>query len=210
MVISLLHSGGFGSSIREKCPAPELIHPDRLSPALDVNENCIRPSGPCLPSCKCAPVPPSPRFSGDSRFTPLRPPWRDREAVDDKVSISCFGSLRNLSSSHQDSSDSHSRQEHKAVGQGASGCHGRCVQRRVRCPQVELQRGGHTEQKLSTWGSLAPCLVHLITITRLHALDQSDSVDSSPVKGEVPKPPRLPRKETREHNQEIPQRQRHF
>lgn len=83
---------------------------------LAVNENCMRPSWSLSAKLQMRSSSPS-RFSGDSPIHGSASTLeRIGEAGDDKVSISCFGSLRNLSGSHQEPSDSHNRREHKAVG----------------------------------------------------------------------------------------------
>lgn len=134
-VISLLHSGGFSQLVvREKCPAPELVIQTVCHQPLAVNENCIRPSWSL--SAKLQMRSSSLPFSRTLRFTSASTWRRSRQWMTGLRS--CFGSLRNLSSSHQDSSDDTSHEAPRLQhGSRPPGCHGRCVQRQVRCPAVK-------------------------------------------------------------------------
>ncbi|XP_007450069.1 PREDICTED: ubiquitin carboxyl-terminal hydrolase 31 [Lipotes vexillifer] len=157
---------------------------------LAVNENCIRPSWSLSAKLQMRSSSPS-RFSGDSPIhTSASTLEKIGEAVDDKVSISCFGSLRNLSSSYQDSSDSHSRREHKAVGRAPL-----AVMEGVFKDESDTRKLNSsvvdTQSKSSVQGDpLPPVSGPFDTNNQIAYVDQSDSVDSSPVK-EV-KPPGHP------------------
>ncbi|XP_024600116.1 ubiquitin carboxyl-terminal hydrolase 31 [Neophocaena asiaeorientalis asiaeorientalis] len=157
---------------------------------LAVNENCIRPSWSLSAKLQMRSSSPS-RFSGDSPIhTSASTLEKIGEAVDDKVSISCFGSLRNLSSSYQDSSDSHSRREHKAVGRAPL-----AVMEGVFKDESDTRKLNSsvvdTQSKSSVQGDpLPPISGPFDNNNQIAYVDQSDSVDSSPVK-EV-KPPSHP------------------
>ncbi|TEA38890.1 hypothetical protein DBR06_SOUSAS610271 [Sousa chinensis] len=157
---------------------------------LAVNENCIRPSWSLSAKLQMRSSSPS-RFSGDSPIhTSASTLEKIGEAVDDKVSISCFGSLRNLSSSYQDSSDSHSRREHKAVGRAPL-----AVMEGVFKDESDTRKLNSsvvdTQSKSSVQGDpLPPISGPFDNNNQIAYVDQSDSVDSSPVK-EV-KPPSQP------------------
>ncbi|KAB0383762.1 hypothetical protein FD755_005679 [Muntiacus reevesi] len=163
--------------------------PSVTSP-LAVNESCIRPSWSLSAKLQMRSSSPS-RFSGDSPIhTSASTLEKIGEAVDDKVSISCFGSLRNLSSSHQDSSDSHSRREHKAVGRAPL-----AVMEGVFRDESDARKlnssVADTQSRSSAHGDhLPPVSDPFDNNNQIAYVDQSDSVDSSPVK-EV-KPPSHP------------------
>ncbi|XP_052517493.1 ubiquitin carboxyl-terminal hydrolase 31 [Budorcas taxicolor] len=155
--------------------------PSVTSP-LAVNENCIRPSWSLSAKLQMRSSSPS-RFSGDSPIhTSASTLEKIGEAVDDKVSISCFGSLRNLSSSHQDSSDSHSRREHKAVGRAPL-----AVMEGVFRDESDARKLNSsvvdTQSRSSAHGDhLPPVSDPFDNNNQIAYVDQSDSVDSSPVK----------------------------
>ncbi|XP_073648314.1 ubiquitin carboxyl-terminal hydrolase 31 isoform X2 [Tursiops truncatus] len=157
---------------------------------LAVNENCIRPSWSLSAKLQMRSSSPS-RFSGDSPIhTSASTLEKIGEAVDDKVSISCFGSLRNLSSSYQDSSDSHSRREHKAVGRAPL-----AVMEGVFKDESDTRKLNSsvvdTQSKSSVQGDpLPPISGPFDNNNQIAYVDQSDSVDSSPVK-EVKPPSQL-------------------
>ncbi|XP_065747996.1 ubiquitin carboxyl-terminal hydrolase 31 isoform X2 [Phocoena phocoena] len=157
---------------------------------LAVNENCIRPSWSLSAKLQMRSSSPS-RFSGDSPIhTSASTLEKIGEAVDDKVSISCFGSLRNLSSSYQDSSDSHSRREHKAVGRAPL-----AVMEGVFKDESDTRKLNSsvvdTQSKSSVQGDpLPPISGPFDNNNQIAYVDQSDSVDSSPVK--EMKPPSHP------------------
>lgn len=152
------------------------------------------------------------RFSGDSPIhSSASTLEKIGEAVDDKVSISCFGSLRNLSSSYQEVSDSHSRREHKAVGRAPL-----AVMEGVFRDESDTRKLNSsvvdTQSKNLAQGDRLPSVSDAFdNNNQIAYVDQSDSVDSSPVK-EVKPPghPGLLKNRTREHNQEVSQLQRHF
>lgn len=154
---------------------------------LAVNENCMRPSWSLSAKLQMRSSSPS-RFSGDSPIHGSASTLeRIGEAGDDKVSISCFGSLRNLSGSHQEPSDSHNRREHKAVGRAPLAVMegvfkddsdpGKLNSSVVDTPSKNRAQGDH----------LPPVSDPFDNNNQIAYVDQSDSVDSSPVK-EV-KPP---------------------
>ncbi|XP_057605773.1 ubiquitin carboxyl-terminal hydrolase 31 isoform X2 [Hippopotamus amphibius kiboko] len=157
---------------------------------LAVSESCMRPSWSLSAKLQMRSNSPS-RFSGDSPIhTSTSTLEKIGEAVDDKVSISCFGSLRNLSSSFQDSSDSHSRREHKAVGRAPL-----AVMEGVFRDESDTRKLNSsvvdTKSKSSAQGDhLPPISDPFDNNNQIAYVDQSDSVDSSPVK-EV-KPPSHP------------------
>ncbi|XP_044792089.1 ubiquitin carboxyl-terminal hydrolase 31 isoform X2 [Bubalus bubalis] len=155
--------------------------PSVTSP-LAVSENCMRPSWSLSAKLQMRSSSPS-RFSGDSPIhTSASTLEKIGEAVDDKVSISCFGSLRNLSSSHQDSSDSHSRREHKAVGRAPL-----AVMEGVFRDESDARKlnssVADTQSRSSAHGDhLPPVSDPFDNNNQIAYVDQSDSVDSSPVK----------------------------
>ncbi|ELW66295.1 Ubiquitin carboxyl-terminal hydrolase 31 [Tupaia chinensis] len=157
---------------------------------LAVNENCMRPSWSLSAKLQMRSNSPS-RFSGDSPIhSSASTLEKIGEAVDDKVSISCFGSLRNLSSSYQEPSDSHSRREHKAVGRAPL-----AVMEGVFKEEPDTRKSNpgvvETQSKSSAQGDrLPPVSDPFDNNNQIAYVDQSDSVDSSPVK-EV-KPPSHP------------------
>ncbi|XP_049758994.1 ubiquitin carboxyl-terminal hydrolase 31 isoform X2 [Elephas maximus indicus] len=157
---------------------------------LAIHESCMRPSWSLSAKLQMRSNSPS-RFSGDSPIhTSASTLEKIGEAVDDKVSISCFGSLRNLSSSYQEAGDSHSRREHKAVGRAPLAVMEGVFKdvsdiRKLNSSLVDAQ------SKNSAQGScLPPVSDPFDNNNQIAYVDQSDSVDSSPVK-EV-KPPSHP------------------
>ncbi|VTJ63476.1 Hypothetical predicted protein [Marmota monax] len=157
---------------------------------LAVNENCMRPSWSLSAKLQMRSNSPS-RFSGDSPIhSSASTLEKIGEAVDDKVSISCFGSLRNLSSSYQEVSDSHSRREHKAVGRAPL-----AVMEGVFRDESDTRKLNSsvvdTQSKNLAQGDRLPSVSDAFdNNNQIAYVDQSDSVDSSPVK-EV-KPPGHP------------------
>ncbi|KAK2493120.1 hypothetical protein MC885_021180 [Smutsia gigantea] len=149
---------------------------------LAVNENCIRPSWSLSAKLQMRSNSPS-RFSGDSPIhTSASTLEKIGEAVDDKVSISCFGSLRNLSSSYQEPSDSHSRHEHRAVGRAPL-----AVMEGAFKDESETHTLNSTvvdkQSKNSAQGDHLPAISDPFdNNNQIAYVDQSDSVDSSPVK----------------------------
>ncbi|XP_076407759.1 ubiquitin carboxyl-terminal hydrolase 31 isoform X2 [Peromyscus maniculatus bairdii] len=157
---------------------------------LAVNENCMRPSWSLSAKLQMRSSSPS-RFSGDSPIHGSASTLeRIGEAGDDKVSISCFGSLRNLSGSHQEPSDSHNRREHKAVGRAPL-----AVMEGVFKDESDSRRLNSSvvdtpNKNLAQGDCLPPVSDPFDNNNQIAYVDQSDSVDSSPVK-EV-KPPSHP------------------
>nr|XP_060504751.1 ubiquitin carboxyl-terminal hydrolase 31 isoform X1 [Panthera onca] len=149
---------------------------------LAVNDNCIRPSWSLSAKLQMRSNSPS-RFSGDSPIhTSASTLEKIGEAVDDKVSISCFGSLRNLSSSFQEPSDSHGRREHKAVGRAPL-----AVMEGVFRDESDTHKLNSgvldTQSKNSAQGDCVPPISDPFdNNNQIAYVDQSDSVDSSPVK----------------------------
>ncbi|XP_025772633.1 ubiquitin carboxyl-terminal hydrolase 31, partial [Puma concolor] len=149
---------------------------------LAVNDNCIRPSWSLSAKLQMRSNSPS-RFSGDSPIhTSASTLEKIGEAVDDKVSISCFGSLRNLSSSFQEPSDSHGRREHKAVGRAPL-----AVMEGVFRDESDTHKLNSgvldTQSKNLAQGDCVPPISDPFdNNNQIAYVDQSDSVDSSPVK----------------------------
>ncbi|XP_034843955.1 ubiquitin carboxyl-terminal hydrolase 31 isoform X1 [Mirounga leonina] len=149
---------------------------------LAVNDNCIRPSWSLSAKLQMRSSSPS-RFSGDSPIhTSASTLEKIGEAVDDKVSISCFGSLRNLASSYQEPSDSHSRREHKAVGRAPL-----AVMEGVFRDESDIRKLNSsvvdTHSKNSAQGDRVPPVSDPFdNNNQIAYVDQSDSIDSSPVK----------------------------
>ncbi|XP_045051311.2 ubiquitin carboxyl-terminal hydrolase 31 isoform X2 [Desmodus rotundus] len=157
---------------------------------LAVNENCIRPSWSLSAKLQMRSNSPS-RFSGDSPIhNSASTLEKIGEAVDDKVSISCFGSLRNLSSSYQEPSNGPSQWEHKALGRAPLAVMEGVFKddsdaRKLNSGVVDAQ-----SKNLAQGARLAPISDPFDNNNQIAYVDQSDSVDSSPVK-EV-KPPSHP------------------
>ncbi|XP_013360326.1 PREDICTED: ubiquitin carboxyl-terminal hydrolase 31 [Chinchilla lanigera] len=157
---------------------------------LAINENCMRPSWSLSAKLQLRSSSPS-RFSGDSPVhSSASTLEKIGEAVDDKVSISCFGSLRNLSSSYQEPSDSHGRREHKTVGRAPLAVmegvfRDESEHRKLNSSVVDTQ-----SKNLAQGDHLPPVSDPFDNNNQIAYVDQSDSVDSSPVK-EV-KPPSHP------------------
>ncbi|XP_069342070.1 ubiquitin carboxyl-terminal hydrolase 31 isoform X1 [Eulemur rufifrons] len=153
---------------------------------LAVNENCMRPSWSLSAKLQMRSNSPS-RFSGDSPIhSSASTLEKIGEAVDDKVSISCFGSLRNLSSSFQEPSDSHSRREHKSVGRAPLAVMEGVF--RDESDACKLNSSvADTQSKHSAQGDhLPPVSDPFDNNNQIAYVDQSDSVDSSPVKEAKP------------------------
>ncbi|XP_023584291.1 ubiquitin carboxyl-terminal hydrolase 31 [Trichechus manatus latirostris] len=183
MVFSLLYSGGFSTRpFVRSVQRQSLSSRSSVTSPLAVNENCMRPSWSLSAKLQMRSSSPS-RFSGDSPIhTSASTLEKIGEAVDDKVSISCFGSLRNLSSSYQEASDGHSRREHKAVGRAPLAVM-EGVLREV-TGTCRLNSGlVDARSKNSAQGDrLPPVSDPFDNNNQIAYVDQSDSVDSSPVK----------------------------
>ncbi|NXT92895.1 UBP31 hydrolase, partial [Anhinga rufa] len=148
---------------------------------LAVSENGVRPSWSLSAKLKLRSNSPS-RFSGDSPVhTSASTLEKIGEAADDKVSTSCFGSLRNLSSSYLEPCDS-SRREHRtarraplAVMEGAFR-----EESVVRTSSSDLSDGYGKSSVQPDRNH--PALDPFDNNNQIAFVDQSDSVDSSPVK----------------------------
>ncbi|XP_010165244.1 ubiquitin carboxyl-terminal hydrolase 31 [Antrostomus carolinensis] len=148
---------------------------------LAVSENGVRPSWLLSAKLQLRSNSPS-RFSGDSPVhTSASTLEKIGEAADDKVSTSCFGSLRNLSSSYLEPCDG-SRREHRtarraplAVMEGAFR-----EESVVRTSSSDLSdEYGKSSVQLDR---NHPALDPFDNNNQIAFVDQSDSVDSSPVK----------------------------
>ncbi|XP_060028824.1 ubiquitin carboxyl-terminal hydrolase 31 [Erinaceus europaeus] len=157
---------------------------------LVVNENCMRPSWSLSAKLQIRSNSPS-RFSGDSPIhSSASTLEKIGEAADDKVSISCFGSLRNLSSSYQESGGSHTRREHKTTGRAPL-----AVMEGVFRDDPDARKSNpgaaDTQSRNPAQGEcLPPTSDPFDNNNQIAYVDQSDSVDSSPVK--EAKPPSHP------------------
>ncbi|NXY77776.1 UBP31 hydrolase, partial [Glareola pratincola] len=148
---------------------------------LAVSENGVRPSWSLSAKLQLRSNSPS-RFSGDSPVhTSASTLEKIGEAADDKVSTSCFGSLRNLSSSYLEPCDG-SRREHRtarraplAVMEGAFR-----EESVVRTSSSDLS-DGYVKNSVQPDGN-HPALDPFDNNNQIAFVDQSDSVDSSPVK----------------------------
>uniref|UniRef100_A0A663EX94 ubiquitinyl hydrolase 1 n=1 Tax=Aquila chrysaetos chrysaetos TaxID=223781 RepID=A0A663EX94_AQUCH len=148
---------------------------------LAVSENGVRPSWSLSAKLQFRSNSPS-RFSGDSPVhTSASTLEKIGEATDDKVSTSCFGSLRNLSSSYLEPCDG-SRREHRtarraplAVMEGAFR-----EQSVVRTSSSDLSDGYGKSSVQPDRNH--PALDPFDNNNQIAFVDQSDSVDSSPVK----------------------------
>ncbi|KAM6054565.1 ubiquitin carboxyl-terminal hydrolase 31 [Chlamydotis macqueenii] len=148
---------------------------------LAVSENGVRPSWSLSTKLQFRSNSPS-RFSGDSPVhTSASTLEKIGEAADDKVSTSCFGSLRNLSSSYLEPCDG-SRREHRTAR---------------RAPLAVMEGAFREESVVRTSSSdlsdeygkssvqpdrNRPALDPFDNNNQIAFVDQSDSVDSSPVK----------------------------
>ncbi|NWS77589.1 UBP31 hydrolase, partial [Crotophaga sulcirostris] len=148
---------------------------------LAVSENGVRPSWSLSAKLQWRSNSPS-RFSGDSPVhTSASTLEKIGEAADDKVFISCFGSLRNLSSSYLEPCDG-SRREHRtarraplAVMEGAFR-----EESVVRTSSSDLSDGYGKSSVQPDRNH--PALDPFDNNNQIAFVDQSDSVDSSPVK----------------------------
>lgn len=157
---------------------------------LAVTESCIRPSWSLSAKLQLRSSSPS-RFSGDSPIhSSASTLEKIGEAVDDKVSISCFGSLRNLSSSFQEPSDSHSRREHRTVGRAPLAVMEGVFKDESDTRKLSSSAVVTQSKNPAQGGRLSPISDPFDNNNQIAYVDQSDSVDSSPVK-EV-KPPGHP------------------
>uniref|UniRef100_A0A8C8RSK3 Ubiquitin specific peptidase 31 n=1 Tax=Pelusios castaneus TaxID=367368 RepID=A0A8C8RSK3_9SAUR len=153
-----------------------------ITSPLAVNENGVRPSWLLSAKLQMRSNSPS-RFSGDSPVrTSASTLEKIGEAADDKVSTSCFGSLRNLSSSYLEPNDSTSRREFRTVGRAPLAVmegvlREESTARKSDSALVDLY-GKSSEQADRNHLALDP----FDNNNQIAFVDQSDSVDSSPVK----------------------------
>ncbi|XP_054849020.1 ubiquitin carboxyl-terminal hydrolase 31 [Eublepharis macularius] len=143
---------------------------------LAVSENGIRPSWSLSMKLQMRSSSPS-HFSGDSPVhSSASTLERIGETADDKASTSCFGSLRSLSGS-----ESSSRQEHRATGRAPL-----AVMEGVFRDEVSVQKPSVSAEPSGRNSLLAdrgyPALDTLDNNNQIAFVDQSDSVESSPVK----------------------------
>ncbi|XP_052536492.1 ubiquitin carboxyl-terminal hydrolase 31 [Tympanuchus pallidicinctus] len=148
---------------------------------LAVSENGVRPSWSLSAKLQMRSNSPS-RFSGDSPVhTSASTLEKIGEAADDKVSTSCFGSLRNLSSSYLEPCDG-GRREHKAARRAPLAVMEGAFREEpvVRTSSSDLSDGlgKSSEQPDRSHPALDP----FDNNNQIAFVDQSDSVDSSPVK----------------------------
>ncbi|CAI5792480.1 ubiquitin carboxyl-terminal hydrolase 31 [Podarcis lilfordi] len=148
---------------------------------LAVSENGIRPSWSLSAKLQMRSSSPS-RFSGDSPVhSSASTLERIGESADDKVSTSCFSSLRSLSGSHIESSESSGRQEHPTAGRAPL-----AVMEGVFRDEVPGRKPGSGTDSYSKTLSQAdrncPALDPFDNNNQIAFVDQSDSVESSPVK----------------------------
>uniref|UniRef100_A0A8C3XUT3 Ubiquitin specific peptidase 31 n=1 Tax=Chelydra serpentina TaxID=8475 RepID=A0A8C3XUT3_CHESE len=160
---------------------------------LAVNENGVRPSWSLSAKLQMRSNSPS-RFSGDSPVrTSASTLEKIGEAADDKVATSCFGSLRNLSSSYPEPSDSSSRRDHKTVGRAPlavmEGVFREDSTARKSNSALVDPYGKSSVQADRSYLALDP----FDNNNQIAFVDQSDSVESSPVKEvKAPSGTRLP------------------
>ncbi|XP_019368137.1 PREDICTED: ubiquitin carboxyl-terminal hydrolase 31, partial [Gavialis gangeticus] len=148
---------------------------------LAVSENGMRPSWSLSAKLQMRSNSPS-RFSGDSPIhTSASTLEKIGEAADDKVTTSCFGSLRNLSSSYLEPCDG-SRREHKAARRAPLAVMEGVLREEpvARTPSSSLpvapgKSAGQVDQS-------HPALDAFDNNNQIAFVDQSDSVESSPVK----------------------------
>ncbi|XP_009871326.1 PREDICTED: ubiquitin carboxyl-terminal hydrolase 31 [Apaloderma vittatum] len=148
---------------------------------LAVSENGVRPSWSLSAKLQLRSNSPS-RFSGDSPVhTSASTLEKIGEAADDKVSISCFGSLRNLSSSYLEPCDG-SRREHKTARRAPLAVMEGSFREEsvVRTSSSDLS-DGYGKSSVQPERS-HPALDPFDNNNQIAFVDQSDSVDSSPVK----------------------------
>ncbi|NXK06119.1 UBP31 hydrolase, partial [Herpetotheres cachinnans] len=147
---------------------------------LAVSENGVRPSWSLSAKLQLRSNSPS-RFSGDSPVhTSASTLEKIGEAADDKVSTSCFGSLRNLSSSYLEPCDG-SRREHRTARRAPLAVmEGAFREESVRTSSSDLSDGYGKSSVQSDRNH--PALDPFDNNNQIAFVDQSDSVDSSPVK----------------------------
>lgn len=140
-----------------------------------MSENGIRPSWSLSAKLQMRSSSPS-RFSGDSPVHGSASTLeRIGESADDKVSVSCFGSLRSLSGSYLEPSEDSGRQEHRTVGRAPL-----AVMEGVFRDEKPARKAGLF---VDSHGQSAALQVDPFgNNNQIAFVDQSDSVESSPVK----------------------------
>ncbi|XP_062999485.1 ubiquitin carboxyl-terminal hydrolase 31 [Elgaria multicarinata webbii] len=149
---------------------------------LAVSENGIRPSWLLSAKLQMRSNSPS-RFSGDSPVhSSASTLERIGESADDKVSTSCFGSLRSLSGSYLESSDSGSRrQEHPIVGRAPLAVMEGVFRDEMPAQKSSLCVDSYSKTSMHMDRN-CPALDPFDNNNQIAFVDQSDSVESSPVK----------------------------
>lgn len=150
---------------------------------LAVSENGIRPSWSLSTKLQMRSNSPS-RFSGDSPVhNSASTLERIGESADDKVSISCFGSLRSLSGGYVEPSEhSSSRQEHRAVGRAPLAVMEGVFRDEKPARKSGLCTDSYVKNAVVQTDSSGPALDPFDNNNQIAFVDQSDSVESSPVK----------------------------
>ncbi|KFV74314.1 Ubiquitin carboxyl-terminal hydrolase 31, partial [Dryobates pubescens] len=148
---------------------------------LAVSENGVRPSWSLSAKLQLRSNSPS-RFSGDSPVhTSASTLEKIGEAADDKVSISCFGSLRNLSSSYLEPCEGGRREQRTARRAPLAVMEGAFREESVvRTSSSDLSDG--CSKSSAQPDRSHPALDPFDNNNQIAFVDQSDSVDSSPVK----------------------------
>ncbi|KFV10221.1 Ubiquitin carboxyl-terminal hydrolase 31, partial [Pterocles gutturalis] len=147
---------------------------------LAVSENGVRPSWSLSAKLQLRSNSPS-RFSGDSPVhTSASTLEKIGEAADDKVTTSCFGSLRNLSSSYLEPCDGSRREQRTARRAPLAVMEGAFREESVRESSSDLSDGCGKSSVQPDRNH--PALDPFDNNNQIAFVDQSDSVDSSPVK----------------------------
>ncbi|NXH21920.1 UBP31 hydrolase, partial [Bucco capensis] len=148
---------------------------------LATSENGLRPSWSLSAKLQLRASSPS-RFSGDSPVHASASTLEKiGEAADDKVSISCFGSLRNLSSSYLEPCDSSRREPRVARRAPLAVMEGAFREESVVRTSSSDLSDGYGKSSVQPDRN-RPALDPFDNNNQIAFVDQSDSVDSSPVK----------------------------
>ncbi|XP_010568824.1 PREDICTED: ubiquitin carboxyl-terminal hydrolase 31 isoform X1 [Haliaeetus leucocephalus] len=148
---------------------------------LAVSENGVRPSWSLSAKLQFRSNSPS-RFSGDSPVhTSASTLEKIGEAADDKVSTSCFGSLRNLSSSYLEPCDGSRRENRTARRAPLAVMEGAFREESVVRTSSSDLSDGYGKSSVQPDRN-HPALDPFDNNNQIAFVDQSDSVDSSPVK----------------------------
>lgn len=184
VLMALLSSSAGGFSTRpfvRSVQRQSLSSRSSVTSPLAVSENGVRPSWSLSAKLQMRSNSPS-RFSGDSPVhTSASTLEKIGEAADDKVSTSCFGSLRNLSSSYLEPCDG-GRREQKAARRAPLAVMEGAFREEpvVRTSSSDLSDGvGKSSEQPDR---SHPVLDPFDNNNQIAFVDQSDSVDSSPVK----------------------------